>query len=60
MSYESYGACNHRLNSSSHLSLLTAGMYLRDDPTALIISDIGKSIWAMNVLSESHEDVLNL
>lgn len=55
MPWESNGACNYCLNSSSHLSLLKAGMYLWDNPTALIIT--WKSIWAINAVSK--ECVLN-
>lgn len=60
MPYESNGACNCRLNSSSHLSLLKAGMYLRDNPAALIVSNIQKSIWTINVARRCHEVILNL
>lgn len=49
MAYESNSACNYRINSSSQLSLLKAEMYLRDNATALIISYIGKSMWAITV-----------
>ena len=50
MPYDSNGACNYCLNSSIHLSLLKGGMYLRDNPGALIISNMPKSILAINVV----------
>lgn len=34
-------------------------MYFREDPTALIISIIGKSIWAINVVKKGQEVTLH-
>lgn len=50
MPCESNGACNYCLNSSIHLSLLKGGMYLRDNPAALIMSNMPKSILPINAV----------